>query len=212
MAKKKEEVSLQKISPKMVKVTIEGTTDLVCNKMNDVVKNGLIAVRNDEYVDKTVKANKWEEIITSVHWLNKVTDFSEEGLKDALENNKPCFTAFGMMKAMGDAVVRNQISAYATGLKATINIIGERDNLIPFEFEEYSLDEKLMTPKTGRPVLARLNRFSNWKATFKIEYLESAYSLEQLLNIINLAGFGGGIGSGRSSGYGRFKVTNCEPC
>ena len=32
------------------------------------------------------------------------------------------------------------------------------------------------------------------------------YSLEQIINIINLAGFGLGIGSGRTSGYGRYHV------
>ena len=31
-------------------------------------------------------------------------------------------------------------------------------------------------------------------------------SLEQIVNIVNLAGFGNGIGSGRSSGYGRYHV------
>lgn len=35
-------------------------------------------------------------------------------------------------------------------------------------------------------------------------------SLEQIINIINLAGFGLGIGSGRSSDYGRYHVENIE--
>ena len=39
-----------------------------------------------------------------------------------------------------------------------------------------------------------------------IQYTENAFSIEQIVNIINLAGFGNGIGSGRSSGYGRYHV------
>lgn len=35
-------------------------------------------------------------------------------------------------------------------------------------------------------------------------------SLEQIVNIVNLAGFGNGIGSGRSSGYGRYHVDGIE--
>lgn len=75
---------------------------------------------------------------------------------------------------------------------------------------EWHKDEKLICPKKGSPVLAKLNRFSGWSAEFKIEYLDSdgSFSLEQILNIINLAGFGGGIGSGRSSDYGRFHIEN----
>ena len=40
--------------------------------------------------------------------------------------------------------------------------------------------------------------------------LQNIYSAEQIVNIINLAGFGIGIGSGRTSGYGRYHVENIE--
>lgn len=33
---------------------------------------------------------------------------------------------------------------------------------------------------------------------------------KMIINIINLAGFGLGIGSGRSSGYGRYKVVDMK--
>lgn len=60
------------------------------------------------------------------------------------------------------------------------------------------------------PVLVRMNRFSGWKASFVIQFTENVYSLEQILNIINLAGFGLGIGSGRTSGYGRYHVSDVK--
>ena len=37
-----------------------------------------------------------------------------------------------------------------------------------------------------------------------------AYSLEQIIQVIGLAGFGGGIGSGRTSGYGRYHIVGVE--
>ena len=40
-------------------------------------------------------------------------------------------------------------------------------------------------------------------AGFKRRY---AFSLKQIVNVINLAGFENGIGSGRSSSFGRFRV------
>ena len=59
-----------------------------------------------------------------------------------------------------------------------------------------------------RPVLARLNRFTGWTADVTIRYLEGGTDgLEQIVQIIQLAGFGLGIGSGRSSGYGRYSVS-----
>ena len=44
-------------------------------------------------------------------------------------------------------------------------------------------------------------------AGFKRRY---AFSLEQIVNIINLAGFGNGIGSGRSNSFGRFRVEDVK--
>lgn len=82
-----------------------------------------------------------------------------------------------------------------------------KGGLIPITFAEHNIDEKLMSPKKGAPVLVHLNRFSGWKATFEISYVENIYSIEQIINIIELAGFGGGIGSGRTSGYGRYHVS-----
>ena len=213
MAKEKVEViEFKKIEPRIATVTIVGDTDLICNKMNDVTTRQLTDARKDKAKDLS-KPNEWEEIITSIHWLNgKPSEFSEESLKENLnpEVNAPCITAFGLKKSFGEALTRNKIATYSTEFRATMNVVGQKDNLIPITFTEYHLDEKLMSPKKGAPVLVKLNRFSGWKATFQISYLENVYSLEQIINIINLAGFGLGIGSGRSSDYGRYHVENIE--
>lgn len=206
---KTEVIELKEINVQHAKITICGDGNLVLNKMNDVTARQLTDARKDKAKDTTRK-NVWEEIITSMHWYKgKPTDFSEEGLADALMNNSPCITAFGLRKSFGDAVVRNGIDTYATKFMAGVNIPAE-GGLIPISFAEHYVDEKLMSPKKGAPVLVHLNRFTGWKATFDIAYVENIYSLEQIVNIINLAGFGIGIGSGRSSGYGRYHVENVK--
>lgn len=189
-------------------ITITGDGDLVLNKMNDPTAKALTDQRKDKAKDLS-KPNEWECIITSMHWRDgKPTDFSEEGLIDALKNNAPCISAFGLKKSFMQAVVRNGIDTYSTKFDASVNIVAT-DNLIPITFASHHVDEKLMSPKKGAPVLTRLNRFTGWSATFNIQYIENgSYSLEQIVSIIDLAGFGLGIGSGRSSGYGRYHVTN----
>ena len=88
-------------------------------------------------------------------------------------------------------------------LNASVNVVGD---LHPITFSEHFVDEKLMSPKKGAPVLVHLNRFTGWECTFVVSYMENVYSAEQIVNIINMAGFGLGVGSGRSSGYGRYHV------
>ena len=204
-------LELKPINLQYAKITIAGDGDLVLNKMNDVVAKQLTDIRKDKAKDLE-KPNEWEEIITSMHWLNgKPNTFTEKSLAHCLnpKNNAPCITAFGLKKSFGDAVVRNEIDKYKTKFDNGMNIIAE-GGLIPISFTDHFIDEKLMSPMKGRPVLVRLNRFSGWKATFEIGYTGQVYSLEQIINIINLAGFGLGIGSGRTSGYGRYHVINVE--
>lgn len=208
MSKKEEIIEFKPIEPRTVEITIQGDTDLILNKMNDVTTRQLTDARKDKAKDLE-KPNEWECVITSLHWLNgKPGEYSEESLKENLDPsvNAPCITAFGLKKSFGEALTRNKISTYSTEFRATVNVLGEKDNLVPITFTEYYLDEKLMSPKKGAPVLVKLNRFSGWTATFRISFLENVYSLEQIVNVINLAGFGLGIGSGRNSDYGRYHI------
>lgn len=202
-------IELKPLNIQTMRVTIVGDGDLVLNKMNDVVASQLVNARKDKAKD-TRKPNVWEEVITSMHWYDgKPTDFSEAGLQKALESNCPCLTAFALKKSFGDAVVRNGFDKYKTKFDASVNIIS-KGGLVPIRFAEHTLDEKLMSPKKGSPVLVRLNRFSGWSTTITIQYMTNVYSAEQIVNFINHAGFGLGIGSGRSSGYGRYHVESIE--
>lgn len=206
---KTETIELKPLGNKFMEVTIAGDGCLVLNKMNDVNAKILIDKRKDKAKD-TAKPNVWEEIITSMHWYKgKPADFSEEGLKTALKENAPCITDFGLKKSFGDAVVRNEIDKYKTKFDAAVNLVSN-GGLVPIKFSEHYIDEKLMSPKKGSPVLVHLNRFSGWSATFTVSYMESVYSAEQIINIINLAGFGLGIGSGRTSGFGRYHVESVK--
>ena len=195
---------------KTVQIYIEGDGDLVLNCMNARNTRSLLAEDRKKIREAP---NIWEDIITSIHWRDAIkcedtyAECSEEMLDRLLKENAPCITAFGLKKSFGQAVVRNEIDKYATKIDNAINVIADK-GLVPITFTEWSLDERLMSPQKGSPVTVRLNHFSGWKANFRIDYTDHVFSLEQIVNIINLAGFGLGIGSGRSSGYGRYHVVD----
>ena len=198
-------IVLQELKPRTMRVKIVGDSDLVLNKMNDCVSRKLIDARKDR-AKSLEKSNEWEEIVTSIHWRDgKPADFSEAGMKKALQENAPCITQFGLKKSFGESVIRNNIDKFKTKFDANVNI-NSKGGLIPITFTEWNLDEKLMSPQKGAPVLVRLNRFCGWSAEFEISFMENVFSAEQILNIISLAGFGLGIGSGRSSGFGRYHI------
>lgn len=208
--KKEKIITVEPIKIQHAIICVEGDGDLVLNKMN--ARSERILSADDRKKIKEVP-NIWEDIITAVHWRDgypvkdTYTDLTEEHLYEMLANNAPCITGFGLKKSWGQAVVRNEIDTYATKFDNAVNVVS---SLVPIKFAEHNVDKKLMSPKRGAPLPVLLNRFSGWSAEIPITYTEHVYSLEQIVNIINMAGFGLGIGSGRSSGYGRYHVSNIK--
>jgi hypothetical protein len=205
-------ITIDSINVKHASIVVEGDSDLVLNKMN--ARNTRTLLAEDRKKIREVP-NQWEDLITAIHWRDPLgcedtyTECNEEMLHDLLQNNAPCISAFGLKKSFNQAVVRNEIDKYATKFDNAVNVIAPR-GLVPVTFAEYSVDERLMSPKRGAPVTVRLSHFEGWKAEFRIDYTDHVYSIEQIVNIINLAGFGLGIGSGRSSGYGRYHVVDVK--
>lgn len=218
MAKKEQEnvVQVIPVEVKYVTVTIEGEGDLVLNKMNASNSRQLLADdRKAQALFEAQHKNKWEDVITSIHWRDGIptedtnAECTEEMFYQMLKDNAPCISAFGLKKSWGQAVVQNEVDKYSTKFNNAVNIIAT-GGLVPIRFTEWRLDERLMSPKRGAPVTTRLNHFIGWSADIQIAYTEHVYSLNEIITIINYAGFGLGIGSGRTSGYGRYKVVNVK--
>ena len=180
--KKEKNIVVKPIQLNTVTIKIVGDGDLILNKMNDVTTRELTDKQKNK--SKTVEEkNEWEQIITAIHWRDgKPKEFTEESLKDALKNNAPCITAFGLKKSFEEAIVRNGIDTYATKFRNGVNIVAE-NGLIPIKFYEHYVDEKLMSPKRGAPVLTRQNRFTGWSAEFKLHFIDGgAYSFRSLIS------------------------------
>lgn len=212
---KTERVELKEIDVKSAEIYIEGDGDLILNKPNARYER---ECREVDGGAKSVKQtpNMWEDIITAVTWTipfpvnDTYAEMGEDTYRYMMEHGKPCISSYGLWKSVGDAVVRNEVDTYATKIKNAFNISAV-NNAIPIDFTEANVDSKLMPLKKGGHTIAKLNRFSGWKCHFTIRYTENVYTLNQIVNFINLAGFGLGIGSGRNSGYGRYHVVDVKP-
>lgn len=202
-------IKIEPIRVEEAVVSIEGDGELCLNAMNARTVRELTRGRTGQGGVKEVP-NIWEDILTAIHWrdgypVEDTRDLEEKHYHDMMANNAPCITGFGLKKSFCQAVVRNEIDTYATKFDNAMNVV---DRLIPIEFTSHCTDETLMSPKKGSPVLAYINRFSGWSADIRIRFTENVYTLNEIVNIINLAGFGLGIGSGRPSGYGRYHVSD----
>ncbi len=217
MARKKTEVTkepedrvidIKPIEMEQITVTIQGKNDLILNGMTKKARESLTDERNDK--SKTLReSNKWEDLITAIHWRDELPEdikYDEKTFRALLKNNAPCIDASGFKASLGQAVVRNGLDSKATKFEAVVNVIAPK-NYIPVTFATHFVEEKLMSPKRGSVVLTRRSHFQGWKADVVVEIMKGgSYSAEKVVQIMNLAGFGIGIGSGRRVGYGRYKV------
>ena len=131
-------IVLKPINVKTARIFIEGDGDLVLNKMNARNQRTLMA---DDRNSVNERPNKWEDVITSIHWLNGIptkdtyTECDEQMMLDQLKNNKPCVTAFGLKKSFEQAVVRNEIDSYSTKFSNAVNVVMPK-GLVPVTFAE----------------------------------------------------------------------------
>lgn len=210
---KQEIIELKPIEVKTAQIFIEGDSDLVLNKVNARYGRECVDIDSGNKVIKETP-NMWEDILTSVKWTipfpkQNTKDLDQDDYEYMLKNGKPCISSYGIWKSIGDAVVRNEIDNYATKIRNAVMVVA-KDNAIPIDFAEASVDRVIMPLKKSGHTVAKLNRFSGWKCNFTIRYTENVYSLAQIVNFINLAGFGLGIGSSRNSGYGRYHVVDVK--
>lgn len=191
-----------KIKFAKAQITITGDSDLILNKMRDSTSQALADKQEGKAKGTKQNVNKYEHLISSLHWLKELPDdieYTEEAWKDLIENNVPGYPSSGLKKACCDAVVRVIGETYSTKFNANMQIL---NSFLPITFESVAVDKSLFSPVKGSPVLCYRNVFHNWSATFTIKYIPGNYSLDQIIEVINCAGFACGIGSHRPSSKG----------
>lgn len=126
-----------------------------------------------------------------------IYSYTEQGWNYALQNNRIGYDASGIKKGLCDAAVRVLGESKSTIINANVQVIPEKRNLVPIEFKDNGFDESIITNWKGNAFLTYRNVFNDWSAKFRIEYLPSNISMEQVIALVQAMGFAGGIGAHR---------------
>ena len=131
---KTDKISIDEIKIERAIIVIEGKGDLVLNRMNASNTRQLIADdRKKQSVWEAQHRNRWEDVITSIHWRDGIpvddtnAECTEELLRKMLAENAPCISSFGLKQSWGQAVVQQEIDKYSTKFKSAVNIVSDRD-------------------------------------------------------------------------------------
>lgn len=200
--KKEKVVELNKIDIKRAEITIKGTTPLIVNNFNEKSRRQIIEAQMKKPKVKEER-NPIEDFMRACYWLTPMPkEFTEESFDKALkEGARFGFPTKGIKASIVSGAYRNNMT------KDKVSLYGAF--LIPQEFVEIKYETVVMREDyvriahNGTDVRFR-PEFRNWEMTFEIEYNENTYSLEQIVNYINLGGFSCGLGEMRVEKGGNF--------
>lgn len=182
-------VTIPAIDIRTIHVPIEGLSPLICNRFDAATMDGIL----DKQKGKAVGPRKKKDVdalfrsrLYHINEENETYGFPSNGFKQAMTRASKKFMA--MTDFRGRVFVKNELT----------EIIGEptvRHDVV-----------KLQGSKTDIRIRPE---FKEWSAILEIDYEASSISEEEIVNIVNHAGFSVGIGEWRPERngiYGRFTV------
>ena len=224
MATKKnvqETVELKIFDIRTVNVRIRGTAPLISHKWSEKAKKMIL----DSQTQETKVEKKHErkvparDFISSAYWLTPepTGDTDEECIanfeKAVVEGARWGFPATAFKQAAIMAASRNGLDLKGTQIRASFFIEGEGpDQLVEIKGSVPHIRED-MVRVGGISKAADIRhraQFDEWYADLKIRYnAGGVVTLEQIVNLLNLSGFCGGVGEmrpERDGCFGTYKV------
>lgn len=184
-------ITLQQLDKKVFTVNIRGITPLLMEKMDMTVV---------ENIDKK----------KSLKTVEKDTRSEEDKVEDKIHRNSLGQVAFPSI-AFHKAIT--EVAPYLDGMdkKKVRGSIRFIDEMIPISFKTQTTNKTCGKSSgiTKSPRLIIRPQFNDWTCSLKIMYNNANISAENIINLINWAGFQMGIGGWRpekSGNFGQFEV------
>lgn len=203
--KKKEtsiEVELKPIQIKEAVITIKGKTPLIVNNFSEKSRQQILDAQMKKTKVKESR-NPLEDFIRACYWLTEMPEvFDKEHFEEALKNGAEFgFPAKGIKASIVSGAYRNGMTKDKVSLYGAFLIPEE---FVKINFEDVEMREDYVRIAHGGTDVRFRPQFNNWSMTFTIQYNENTYSLDQIINFINLGGFSCGLGEMRTEKGGNF--------
>lgn len=183
-------VEVKPINIMRTEIRIIGDTPLIVHAWSEKAKK--------EMLDKQMKKAK-----TAKAAKDPKKDYEEAFYR--LPDGRPGFPATAFKAAAVSAGGRYSDGLKMTTLRGAFFVDGE---LVPIEGEP-NMREDMVRVGMGTADIRYRPEFKQWACTLPVRFNADAISLEQIINLFNLAGFGVGVGEWRpekDGQYGMFHV------
>lgn len=216
MAKKNEAaiIEIKPINIVTTTVRIAGDTPLIMHRWSEKAKRMILEKQMKKTKSSAKEAkNPIEDFIESIYWMEgKPTEYTEEAFDEACRNGARFgFPVTAIKQATISSAYRNGITKDMASLRGAFFIAGEGSELLAeVKGCTPTMREDMVRVGMGVADIRFRGEFANWYMDLQVSYnANGAYTLEQIINLINVGGFSCGIGEWRpekDGNYGMYHV------
>jgi hypothetical protein len=181
--------------PNIQKITVPivGTSPLIMHKFSEKAKKQMLDKQMKKAAKKTAARDPQQEFKDSIYRNAK---------------GKVAFPANAVKQAIVSAA-RSVDGLPMTVLRASVFVKGDEADLIPVKHKELRMREDTVKIGQGTTDLRFRGEVLGWTMDLPIEYNADVISAEQVLNLLQIAGFSNGLGEWRperNGNYGTFTL------
>ena len=216
MAKKNEAaiIEIKPINIVTTTVRIAGDTPLIMTRWSEKAKRMILEKQMKKTKSSAKEAkNPVEDFIESVYWMEgKPSEYTEEAFDEACRNGARCgFPVTAIKQATISSAYRNGITKDMASLRGAFFISGEGSELLAeVKGCAPTMREDMVRVGMGVADIRFRGEVASWYMDLQVSYnANGAYTLDQIINLINVGGFSCGIGEWRpekDGNYGMYHV------
>ena len=212
--KNTEAIEIKPIEIKKVTVHIVGDTPLIMHAWSEKAKKMMLEAQMGTAKGKKKELkNPVDDFIRSMYWLTEMpTEGTEEAFKAAIAGGARFgFPVTAFKQAAISAAYRMGYVKDKMGLRGAFFIESDENGMVEIHSDEPIMREDMVKIGMGTADLRYRGEFRNWSADLVISYnANGQFSLENIVNIINLSGYVCGVGEWRVEKDGQFGMYHVE--
>ena len=216
MAKKNEAaiIEIKPINIVTTTVRIACDTPLIMHRWSEKAKRMILEKQMKKTKSSAKEAkNPIEDFIESIYWMEgKPSEYTEEAFDEACRNGARFgFPVTAIKQATISSAYRNGLTKDMASLRGAFFIAGEGSDLLAeVKGCTPTMREDMVRVGMGVADIRFRGEFASWYMDLQVSYnANGAYTLDQIINLINVGGFSCGIGEWRpekDGNYGMYHV------
>jgi hypothetical protein len=194
-------IQIPKIDVRQMQITLVGDSPLICHRWSEKAKKEILDKQMKKAKTGKTAKDPHRDFLDSLYWLSpRPETVTDKELKEATFGFPAVAFKAAAVTACGEVDGMKMTQA-----RRRFHIDGEH---VVIEGTPTMRDDMVRVGMGTADIRFRAE-FKTWRATLTISFNAATISPEQLTNLLNLAGFGIGIGEWRSEktgSFGRFHV------